>query len=111
MLGEKIALLRKKKELSQYELASRLGFSRGKLANYEQGTRQPDYETLKKIAAFFDVSTDYLLEHEVDNTNEKKKETEEELTKNVKQMIEVYSKLPPNKQKIIDRLANDLLDD
>ncbi|AOP14574.1 HTH-type transcriptional regulator Xre [Bacillus licheniformis] len=61
MLGKRIAALRKEKGLSQYELADRLGFSRGKLANYEQGTREPDYETLIKIADFFEVSTDYLL--------------------------------------------------
>ena len=61
MLGERIAKLRKSRRLSQYELAEKLGFSRGKLANYEQGSRQPDYETLKKFSDFFEVSTDYLL--------------------------------------------------
>lgn len=61
LLGVRIADLRKKMKLSQYELADRLGFSRGKLANYEQGTREPDYETLQKIADFFDVSIDYIL--------------------------------------------------
>lgn len=61
MLGKRIAELRNKIGLSQYELADRLGFSRGKLANYEQGTREPDYETLQIIANYFDVSTDYLI--------------------------------------------------
>lgn len=61
MLGQKLAELRKKKGLSQYEMADRLGVSRGKLANYEQGSRQPDFDTLSKLADFFDVSTDYLL--------------------------------------------------
>lgn len=61
MLGDRIANLRKRRGLSQYEMADRLGFSRGKLANYEQGSRQPDYETLQKIADFFEVTTDYLL--------------------------------------------------
>ncbi|MBP3951160.1 helix-turn-helix transcriptional regulator [Bacillus sp. YZJH907-2] len=61
MLGEKISELRKARGLSQYQLADKLGFSRGKLSNYEQGSRQPDYETLKTLAEFFDVSTDYLL--------------------------------------------------
>ncbi|WP_131100651.1 XRE family transcriptional regulator [Bacillus sp. SYJ] len=61
MLGKKIAELRKNQKLSQYDLADKLGFSRGKLANYEQGQREPDYDTLKKIADFFEVSTDYLL--------------------------------------------------
>lgn len=61
MLGKRIAELRKNKGISQYELAERLGFSRGKLANYEQGSRQPDYETLQQIADYFEVTTDYLL--------------------------------------------------
>lgn len=61
MLGKRIAELRNKMGLSQYELADRLGFSRGKLANYEQGQRQPDYDTLQKIADFFDVTIDYLI--------------------------------------------------
>lgn len=61
MFGKRLATLRKQKELSQYELADRLGFSRGQIANYEQGKREPDYGTLEKIADFFEVTTDYLL--------------------------------------------------
>src|SRR5690625_4771397 len=61
MLGERLKKLRKEKKISQYEAAERLGFSRGKLANYEQGSRQPDYDTLKKLADFYDVSVSYLL--------------------------------------------------
>ncbi|WP_017473339.1 helix-turn-helix domain-containing protein [Amphibacillus jilinensis] len=61
MLKDRLVSLRKEKGLSQYEVADRLGFSRGKLANYEQGTRQPDYDTLNKIAEFYGVSADYLL--------------------------------------------------
>lgn len=63
MLGKRLAELRNKKGISQYELADRLGFSRGKLANYEQGSRQPDYETLKLFANYFEVTTDYLLDN------------------------------------------------
>ncbi|MFD2628818.1 helix-turn-helix domain-containing protein [Oceanobacillus kapialis] len=61
MLKNRLISLRKQKGLSQYEAADRLGFSRGKLSNYEQGTRQPDYGTLEVIADFYDVSIDYLL--------------------------------------------------
>jgi HTH-type transcriptional regulator, competence development regulator len=83
MLGETIAKLRKEKGLSQYELADRLGFSRGKLSNYEQGSRQPDYDTLKKIADYFEVSIDFLLgREEKANT---KKDTLEEVNKLVKE--------------------------
>ncbi|HFK0084903.1 TPA: helix-turn-helix domain-containing protein [Listeria monocytogenes] len=61
MFSKKLAELRKKKGYSQYKLAEELGFSRGQIANYEQGSREPDYQTLMKIAKYFNVSTDYLL--------------------------------------------------
>ncbi len=62
MLKERLVKLRTNKGLSQYELARILNLSRGQISNYELGSRQPDYETLSKIADFFDVSTDYLLD-------------------------------------------------
>lgn len=61
MLKERLVILRTNKGLSQYELAKVLSLSRGQISNYELGTRQPDYETLAKIADYFNVSTDYLL--------------------------------------------------
>jgi transcriptional regulator with XRE-family HTH domain len=61
VFGKRLAELRAKMGISQYELAQRLHFSRGQIANYEQGTREPDFQTLVKIADFFDVSLDYLL--------------------------------------------------
>jgi len=61
MLKDRLRELRKEKGFSQYEAARRLGFSRGKLANYEQGTREPDYEVLEKLADFYECTTDYLL--------------------------------------------------
>jgi len=61
MLKNRLVSLRKDKGLNQYEAAKLLGFSRGKLANYEQGSRQPDYDTLEIIADFYKTSTDFLL--------------------------------------------------
>lgn len=58
---DRLVFLRKELKLTQYELAEKLGCSRGQIGNYEQGSRQPDQETLIKIADFFDVSIDYLL--------------------------------------------------
>ncbi|KPV41990.1 helix-turn-helix domain-containing protein [Alicyclobacillus ferrooxydans] len=74
--GDRLARLRKNKGLSQYELADRLGFSRGKLANYEQGQREPDYATLKQLADFFEVTTDYLLGHDTSSNNISTEETD-----------------------------------
>ncbi|SDE48767.1 Transcriptional regulator, contains XRE-family HTH domain [Paenibacillus sp. UNCCL117] len=61
MFGKRLAEVRTNKGLSQYELAERLGFSRAQIANYEQGTREPDFHTLIVFADFFEVSLDYLL--------------------------------------------------
>ncbi|MCA1021824.1 helix-turn-helix domain-containing protein [Halobacillus litoralis] len=61
MLEQRLTYLRRLHKLSQYELAEKLGFSRGKYSNYEQGKRSPDYETLARIADFYDVTIDYLL--------------------------------------------------
>ena len=58
---ERLKLLRKRNNLSQYKLADKLGCSRGLVANYEQGRREPDYNMLLTLAAFFHVSVDYLL--------------------------------------------------
>lgn len=52
---------RSKKGLSQQELSNRLGFNHATYARYETGDTQPDFDTLQKLADFFDVSTDYIL--------------------------------------------------
>ncbi|UQZ85541.1 HTH-type transcriptional regulator Xre [Paenibacillus konkukensis] len=61
MFGKRLAEIRNKKGISQYELAEHLKFTRAQLANYEQGKREPDFETLITLADYFKVSTDYLL--------------------------------------------------
>lgn len=47
--------------LTQVEMAGKLGISRSTIGMYETGARKPDFETLEKIADFFNVDTDYLL--------------------------------------------------
>ena len=54
-------LLRKEKEMSQQELANALGISKSAVNMYERGERQPNFETLEKIADYFRVNTDYML--------------------------------------------------
>ncbi|WLR50072.1 helix-turn-helix transcriptional regulator [Bacillus tianshenii] len=61
MLGDILKRLRQSKGLTQTELAKKLDLTRGTYAHYEINKRQPDYETLHKIADFYNVSTDYLL--------------------------------------------------
>lgn len=44
-----------------------MGLKQATYANYEIGKTQPTIETLCKIADFFNVSLDYLCEHEIKN--------------------------------------------
>ena len=54
--------LRKEHGLTQEEMAKALGVSRSTIGNYEQGIREPNFETLELISDFFNVSMGILLE-------------------------------------------------
>ena len=57
----RIASMRKSKGITQKELGRILGVAQNTISNWEKGNREPDYESLKKMAFYFDCSTDYLL--------------------------------------------------
>ena len=57
----RIAILRKERKLSQKELGAIIGVAQNTICNWENGKREPDYDSLKKMAFFFNCSTDYLL--------------------------------------------------
>ena len=61
MFPEKLKELRKRKGLTQVELANELNVATGTIGMYETGKRSPDNETLLKIAEYFDVTVDELL--------------------------------------------------
>lgn len=60
-MGEKLKSLRLEKNLTQKQIADRIGLAISAVSSYESGTRYPTYETLIKFARIFHVSTDYLL--------------------------------------------------
>ena len=53
--------LRLSSNLTQNEMAEKIGISRSTIGMYETGAREPDFETLEKIADYFNVDTDFLL--------------------------------------------------
>lgn len=61
MIGEKIKEVRKEKELTQRELAERLGTTPQNIAQYETGKRNPKRETLQKIAQALNVPLSDLI--------------------------------------------------
>ncbi len=61
--GEILRELLEERELSQKQLAEDLNISASAVGNYVRNNREPDFETLKKFADYFHVSTDFLLNH------------------------------------------------
>ena len=61
---ERIKQLRKEKALTMKQLGVAIGVAESTISLYENGKRQPDNETLSKLADFFGVSVDYLLGRE-----------------------------------------------
>lgn len=61
VFAQRLKQLRIEKNLLQKDLAHMLDISTSAYGFYEQGKRQPDLDTLCKLANFFDVTIDYLL--------------------------------------------------
>lgn len=61
MFPDMLQYLRKRSNLTQTELATKVGLSRSSIAMYEQGKREPDFETLELFADFFNVNMSTLL--------------------------------------------------
>ena len=60
--------LRAQRGISQIKLAMDLNVNQNSISRYESGLREPDYNTLIKIADYFKVSIDYLL-YRTENPN------------------------------------------
>lgn len=74
---ERLKELRKKLKQNQTQVANYLGITVSAYGNYELGQREPDNATLTKLADYFGVSTDYLLERD------KKSETDAPIRPNL----------------------------
>ena len=60
-MKDRLRKARKAKGLTQAELGEKVSISRQAYSTYETGKRDPDTETIAKIASVLDVSLDYLL--------------------------------------------------
>ena len=60
-LGERLRMLRNERNITQTQLSERIGVSKAMISSYELEQRQPSYSVLIKLAAYFGVSTDFLL--------------------------------------------------
>ena len=72
MLSENIKTIRKSKGLSQEELAVKVNVVRQTVSKWEKGLVVPSAETIKKIADYFQVSTDFIFTEHPDDFQIKK---------------------------------------
>ena len=63
MLKDKLRELRECNRLKQKDMARILNITTSCYSNYEQGTREPSIEILKKICDYYDIDLDALLDY------------------------------------------------
>lgn len=69
IMVENLKKLRNKFNISQQQLADVIGVSQQSINKYENHYIEPDIETLKNMATFFNTSIDYLVGFEKDKTD------------------------------------------
>ena len=65
-LGNKLAEARKKQNLTQEQLAERLGVTRQAVSRWESDAAYPETDKIVRMAQILEVSCDYLLQDGVD---------------------------------------------
>lgn len=64
-LGNKILTLRKKKNITQEELAEQLNVTRQTISKWELGETSPDIKQAKELSKIFKVSLDELVDNDI----------------------------------------------
>lgn len=59
--GIRLRKLRKERKLTMKDFGAKFNLAESTISGYENGSRNPDLETIDKFASFFDVSVDYLM--------------------------------------------------
>jgi len=70
VIDKNLKFLRKRKGLTQQELANHLGVRRASIGAYEEGRATPRYETLERVSDFFQVSIDLLIKENLSELSE-----------------------------------------
>ena len=99
MFANRLKEIRKEKNMTQVQLAEALGVSKGTVAMWEIGKRQPNFETLNALSDIFDKRIDYILGYSNDSSSVKMTESEIEqlgvweTEENFYEMIMAYLRL------------------
>lgn len=62
MIADKIKILRESKDLTQSDIAKKMGITRSSVNAWEMGISIPSTQYIVELALLFNVSTDYILD-------------------------------------------------
>ena len=110
-IADRIKQLRKKKGVSQSQLAEAIGVKNNTVSTWERGTRKPDFDALQLLSNYFEVSFEYLLGSS-DKEEARVKPTQDELDQlalsaladDLYDNMKKYCQLSTKSQKMIDAL-------
>ncbi len=95
--------LRVERGVSQKELAEAIGVSQSTIAKIEVGRNEATASTIRKLASYFNISTDYLLEFEDDfgvRVDDKKKKPDA-LSAEERRLLEGYREINAAGKKLV----------
>lgn len=96
-----LALLRKQKKISQEKFGAIFGYKKNAVSQWETGKRNPDLDTVVKIANYFDVTVDFLI-----GGNDKRAPTQWQNTDYLVGNDELHDDSPPKENEIEGQTLN-----
>ena len=110
-IADRIKQLRKKKGVSQSQLAEAIGVKNNTVSTWERGTRKPDFDALQLLSNYFEVSFECLLGSS-DKEEARVKPSQGELDSyalsaiadEIKESTELLSRLSDKSRKIVEEL-------
>ncbi len=100
--GQRLRELRRQKNITQIELAKRVGITHTHIGRYELGTaKKPSADTIQRIAEVLGVSSDYLLEGVSEKAVQARIEDKELL-----QQFQEIEKMPDEEKTVVKKFLD-----
>lgn len=100
IFGTNLRNLRNLKGISLNALGEELNVTGSAISSWELGKKEPNLDMLKKIGNYFTVSIDYLLSHQVSNSESQNKEV---VSKLATKIYEKYRDVPDSKKTMVEQ--------
>lgn len=106
---ENLKVLRSEFAITQKQLADVIGVSQQSINKYENHNIEPDIETLKRIADYFDTSIDYLVGYSGER-HKSSVSTTQEISYQERYLIRKYRTLTQKEKQSIDLIIENYME-